>query len=85
MTQSLRAPRPEGDRGDGGVPRPGRYRRGERHHAAQGQPPRMSARAIVAGVTAAGQEDILPDPMSRQVYAGWQADHKAVEKQFAAG
>ncbi len=41
------------------------------------------ARAIVAGV-AAGEEDIFPDPMSRQVYEGWKRDHKAVEKQFAA-
>jgi NAD(P)-dependent dehydrogenase (short-subunit alcohol dehydrogenase family) len=41
------------------------------------------ASAIVAGI-AAGQEDIFPDPMSAQVYAGWKQDHKAVEKQFAA-
>jgi short-subunit dehydrogenase len=41
------------------------------------------AAAIVAGI-AAGQEDIFPDPMSQQVYAGWKQDHKAVEKQFAA-
>jgi NAD(P)-dependent dehydrogenase (short-subunit alcohol dehydrogenase family) len=41
------------------------------------------ARAIVAGI-AAGTEDIFPDPMSQQVYAGWKQDHKAVEKQFAA-
>jgi NAD(P)-dependent dehydrogenase (short-subunit alcohol dehydrogenase family) len=42
------------------------------------------ARAIIEGI-AAGQEDILPDPMSRQVYAGWKQDHKAIEKQFATG
>lgn len=41
------------------------------------------ARAIVAGV-AAGEEDIFPDPMSRQVYDAWKQDHKAIEKQFAA-
>ncbi len=41
------------------------------------------ARAIVSGV-ANGLEDIFPDPMSTQVYAGWRADHKSVEKQFAA-
>jgi len=41
------------------------------------------ARAIIDGVLS-GQEDIFPDPMSKQVYAAWRADHKAVEKQFAA-
>lgn len=41
------------------------------------------ARAIVAGVQL-GDEDILPDPMSRQVYAAWAADPKAIERQFAA-
>jgi NAD(P)-dependent dehydrogenase (short-subunit alcohol dehydrogenase family) len=41
------------------------------------------ARAIVAGVQR-GDEDILPDPMSQQVYAAWVADPKAVERQFAA-
>ncbi|MFT7562301.1 MAG: NAD(P)-dependent dehydrogenase (short-subunit alcohol dehydrogenase family) [Flavobacteriales bacterium] len=29
------------------------------------------------------QEDIFPDTMSKDVYAAWKADHKAVEKQFA--
>jgi NAD(P)-dependent dehydrogenase (short-subunit alcohol dehydrogenase family) len=29
------------------------------------------------------QEDIFPDPMSRQLYAAWAEDHKAVEHQFA--
>ena len=28
-------------------------------------------------------EDIFPDPMSKQVYSSWSADHKAVERQFA--
>ncbi len=41
------------------------------------------AKAIVEGVKA-GTEDILPDAMAQQVYAGWKADHKAIEKQFAA-
>ncbi|HET9275119.1 MAG TPA: SDR family NAD(P)-dependent oxidoreductase, partial [Gemmatimonadales bacterium] len=41
------------------------------------------ARATLAGVEA-GEEDIFPDPMSRQLYAAWRADHKAVERQFAA-
>lgn len=41
------------------------------------------ARAIVAGIQA-NLEDIFPDPMSTQVYAAWQQDHKAVERQFAA-
>lgn len=41
------------------------------------------ARAILEGIEA-GTEDIFPDPMSRQVYAAWKADHKAVERQFAA-
>jgi NAD(P)-dependent dehydrogenase (short-subunit alcohol dehydrogenase family) len=41
------------------------------------------ARATLAGVEA-GDEDIFPDPMSRQVYAAWRADHKAIERQFAA-
>lgn len=33
---------------------------------------------------AAGQEDIFPDSMSAGFYAAWKADHKSVEKQFAA-
>ena len=41
------------------------------------------ARAIVEGV-AEGREDIFPDPMSASVYQSWRADHKAVERQFAA-
>jgi NAD(P)-dependent dehydrogenase (short-subunit alcohol dehydrogenase family) len=41
------------------------------------------ARAIVQGV-AEDSEDIFPDAMSRQVYESWKADHKAVERQFAA-
>ena len=45
-------------------------------------PPSDVARAIVQGI-ANGQEDIFPDAMSAQVYAGWKQDHKAVERQFA--
>ena len=30
------------------------------------------------------EEDIFPDPMSRQLYAHWAANHKAIERQFAA-
>jgi NAD(P)-dependent dehydrogenase (short-subunit alcohol dehydrogenase family) len=41
------------------------------------------AKAIVDGV-AEGMEDIFPDVMSSQVYEGWKADHKAVEKNFAS-
>lgn len=41
------------------------------------------ARATLDGVEA-GEEDIFPDPMSRQLYAAWREDHKAVERQFAA-
>lgn len=41
------------------------------------------ARATLDGVEA-GEEDIFPDPTSRQVYAAWRQDHKAVERQFAA-
>ena len=44
--------------------------------------PRDVADAILAGIEA-GTEDIFPDPMSRALYDGWRADHKAVEKQFA--
>lgn len=41
------------------------------------------AAAILEGIEA-GTEDIFPDPMSKQVYAAWRADHKSVERQFAA-
>ncbi len=41
------------------------------------------AAAIMAGIKA-GAEDIFPDAMSQQLYAAWKADHKAVERQFAA-
>lgn len=45
--------------------------------------PAEVAHEIVAGITR-GDEDIFPAPMYRDVYAAWRADHKAVEKQFAA-
>jgi hypothetical protein len=32
----------------------------------------------------AGEEDIFPDPMSRQRYSAWRQHHKSVERQFAA-
>ena len=41
------------------------------------------ARAIVLGI-GRGDEDILPDPMARQVWEGWTKDPKAVERQFGA-
>jgi NAD(P)-dependent dehydrogenase (short-subunit alcohol dehydrogenase family) len=41
------------------------------------------ARAILEGI-ARGDEDILPDPMARQVWEGWTKDPKAVERQFGA-
>lgn len=45
--------------------------------------PQDVAAAIVKGVED-GKEDIFPDAMSRQLYAAWAADHKAVERQFAS-
>jgi NAD(P)-dependent dehydrogenase (short-subunit alcohol dehydrogenase family) len=45
--------------------------------------PDQAARAIVDGIRA-GAEDILPDPMGEQVYVGWKADPKALEKQMGA-
>lgn len=46
-------------------------------------PPIHVAQEVFAGIDA-GLEDIFPDPMSKQVYEGWKADHKAIEKQFAS-
>ncbi len=45
--------------------------------------PREVADEILAGIEE-GIEDIFPDPMSKQVYGAWAADHKAVERQFAS-
>jgi NAD(P)-dependent dehydrogenase (short-subunit alcohol dehydrogenase family) len=41
------------------------------------------ASAILDGVEA-DEEDIFPDPMSKQLYTQWAADHKGIERQFAA-
>jgi NAD(P)-dependent dehydrogenase (short-subunit alcohol dehydrogenase family) len=46
-------------------------------------PPIEVARATLAGVEA-GEEDIFPDAMSRQLYTAWRSDPKAVERQFAS-
>ncbi len=46
-------------------------------------PPIHVAQEVFAGIDA-GHEDIFPDPMSKQLYQGWKADHKAIEKQFAS-
>jgi NAD(P)-dependent dehydrogenase (short-subunit alcohol dehydrogenase family) len=45
--------------------------------------PEHVAKEILAGIEAE-MEDIFPDPMSQQLYRQWKADHKAVQKQFAA-
>jgi NAD(P)-dependent dehydrogenase (short-subunit alcohol dehydrogenase family) len=45
-------------------------------------PPALVAEEVLNGVEA-GDEDIFPDPISRQLYAQWAADHKALEHQFA--
>lgn len=45
--------------------------------------PAEAAEAILTGIEQ-DQEDIFPDPMSRELYATWKADHKAVERLFAA-
>jgi NAD(P)-dependent dehydrogenase (short-subunit alcohol dehydrogenase family) len=41
------------------------------------------ASEVLKGIDA-DEEDIFPDPMSRQLYAHWAANHKAIERQFAA-
>lgn len=45
--------------------------------------PEDVAQGVLDGVQA-GVEDILPDAMAEQVYAAWTADHKTVEREFAA-
>lgn len=45
--------------------------------------PRVVAQEVLAGLEA-GAEDVFPDPMAKQVYAGWSTDHKEIERQFAA-
>lgn len=49
--------------------------------------PKTSPADVAAAILAAiekDEEDIFPDPMSRQVYANWKLDHKSVERQFAS-
>lgn len=46
--------------------------------------PADAARAIIAGIEA-GTEEIFPDPMSRDMGAGYFANPKALEHQFTAG
>ena len=41
------------------------------------------AAEVLKGIEA-DEEDIFPDPMSRQLYAHWVTNHKAIERQFAA-
>jgi short-subunit dehydrogenase len=45
--------------------------------------PEIVSRAIVEGI-ARGDEDILPDPMARDVFATWMRDPKALERQFGS-
>jgi NAD(P)-dependent dehydrogenase (short-subunit alcohol dehydrogenase family) len=49
--------------------------------------PKTSPRTVADEILAAietNTEDIFPDPMSKQLYTQWLADHKGVERQFAA-
>jgi short-subunit dehydrogenase len=49
--------------------------------------PKTSALAVAEDILSgieAGQEDIYPDPMAKDVGKAWAADPKAVERQFAA-
>jgi NAD(P)-dependent dehydrogenase (short-subunit alcohol dehydrogenase family) len=45
--------------------------------------PDSVARGILTGIEQ-DQEDIFPDPMSRQLHAVWKADPKQLERQFAS-
>lgn len=45
--------------------------------------PRVVAREVLEGIEA-GTEDVFPDPMAKEVQAGWSVDPKAVERQFGA-
>jgi NAD(P)-dependent dehydrogenase (short-subunit alcohol dehydrogenase family) len=40
------------------------------------------ASAVLQGIEA-DEEDIFPDSMSKELYAQWMTDHKAIERQFA--
>lgn len=44
--------------------------------------PRVVASEVLNGIEL-DAEDIFPDPMAKQLYAQWTADHKAIEHQFA--
>jgi NAD(P)-dependent dehydrogenase (short-subunit alcohol dehydrogenase family) len=49
--------------------------------------PKTSSRDVASSIldgVEANQEDIFPDPMSKQLYPQWAADHKGIERQFAA-
>jgi NAD(P)-dependent dehydrogenase (short-subunit alcohol dehydrogenase family) len=46
-------------------------------------PPAVVATNLLDGLEA-GDEDIFPDVMARDVYSAWRQDHKAVERQFAS-
>jgi NAD(P)-dependent dehydrogenase (short-subunit alcohol dehydrogenase family) len=45
--------------------------------------PEQVARAIVEGVQR-GDDEILPDPMSREMFALWKRDPRALERQFTS-
>ena len=45
--------------------------------------PALVARGILEGL-AAGDDEILPDPMARDLFATWRRDFKEMERQFAA-
>lgn len=49
--------------------------------------PKTSSRDVASAILdglEANDEDIFPDPMSKQLYSQWAADHKGIERQFAA-
>jgi NAD(P)-dependent dehydrogenase (short-subunit alcohol dehydrogenase family) len=49
--------------------------------------PKTSAAAVARGIldgVGRGDDDILPDPMSRDLFALWQRDHKELERRLAA-
>lgn len=45
--------------------------------------PLAVAEEVLDGIET-GTEDIFPDPVSKQTYAAWTVDHKAIEHQFAS-
>ena len=44
--------------------------------------PVLDVARVTLSAVEAGEEDIFPDPMSRQIYSTWRDDHKAVERLF---